>query len=60
MTDAEKADVYDEVVQLLQDGIALEKHFLSKGKDWDAIQSVRANAYQKIVIAILGADALRA
>jgi hypothetical protein len=47
MTKTEKAVVYDEVVRFIQEGIALEKHYLSKGKNSDAIQFARANAYGK-------------
>ena len=54
----QKAQIYDELLDLLKDRVALEEHFRAEGKSENAIQSVRADAYAAVVNLILGPNAL--
>ena len=58
MTDEEKLAGYDRVKAIIEDEIALEKHFLKKKAKWSAIAGVRADAYKRIVEAVVGAFTL--
>jgi hypothetical protein len=58
MTDAEKLAEYDQLVELLTDRVALEKHYRKNNAGFDTIQFVRADAYAAVVKLIIGIDAL--
>jgi hypothetical protein len=58
MNDAEKLADYERIVQIIHSALALEQHFARQGKDWDAIEFLRADAYKNIVDRVLGSDAL--
>jgi hypothetical protein len=58
MTDAEKLAEYDRLVELLEDRIALEKHFRKKRASLQTIQDVRVDAYLEVVKLIIGVDVL--
>jgi hypothetical protein len=54
-----KAKLYDKVVMIVEDRIALEKYFRSVGKDdSNAIDSIRADSYGAIVNLVIGHHAL--
>jgi hypothetical protein len=55
---AEKLACYDRVVEILQDRLALERHRRRGWASFDAILSVREDAYIDLVRAVLGHDAL--
>jgi hypothetical protein len=59
MTDAEKLADYARIVEIIEDRIALERHFIRSKSGWDAIESMRADAYSEIVDAIFGLGTLR-
>jgi len=63
MTQAQKAAIYDQLVQLLHDRIELEKHYRQKNMGavatFDTIEAVRTDAYKAVVELILGSDVLR-
>lgn len=58
MTDAEKLADYDKLVELLKDRIALEKHHRRNRAGSQTIQELRADAYEAVIIRVLGAQSL--
>jgi hypothetical protein len=56
VTDAEKLAVYERVLEIVQDQLALEKYFLSEKKSNDVIQSTQVNAYSEIVKTVVEVD----
>jgi hypothetical protein len=58
MTDAEKLADYDSIVAIIKDELSLEKYYVRKRKTFDVISLIRAEAYKKIVDAVIGVHAL--
>lgn len=54
MTDTEKLADYERVMQIVNDALALEKHFAKEGMPWETIEFLRADTYKKIVDRIFG------
>lgn len=59
MTDAEKLADYERVVQIIKDQVALEKHMRGRKAKHEAIQFIRADAYEHIVHRVIGPHAFR-
>jgi hypothetical protein len=58
MTDAQKLNTFERMVEIISDALALEKYYAQKGEDWQTIEFVRCDAFKNIVDAAFGPDAL--
>ncbi len=58
VTDAEKLADYEIVMQIINDALALEKHFAKEGRPFETIEFLRADAYKSIVDRVFGPDTL--
>jgi hypothetical protein len=58
MADPEKLARYERVLEIIRDALALEKYYAQEGKDWEAIEFLRCDAYKNIVDAVFGPDVL--
>ncbi len=54
MSDAEKTRKYDELVELLQDRLALEKHYCVEGLPRSTIDAVHIDGYEAVVRLVFG------
>jgi hypothetical protein len=57
MSDAEKARIFDRLVELLRDRLSLEKHYRDTSMGSSTIDVVRIDAYEAVVKMILGRQA---
>ena len=58
MSEAEKLEKYARIVEIIEDRIALERHFIRVKRGSDAIQFMRADAYSNIVDAVFAPGTL--
>lgn len=54
MTDAEKLTIYHRIVEIVEDQMALQKHIRQKRDRFDDILISQADAYSRIVDAVVG------